>query len=196
MLDRDVDLVTVTDLKQYDYCARVLFYEYCLPDFRPRTYKMDAGVRAHERERKLEARRTLSRFGLVEGEREFDVRLYSNSLHLHGIVDEVIVTSAGQTVYPVDYKLAKQVSHHYRLQLTAYAVMLEEMRGIEVSAGFLYLIPLRKAEKVTITPALREKLQTAVAQVRAIILHEHMPPPTKQRGKCINCEFRRVCNDV
>ena len=31
----DIWLLRVTDLKQYEYCPRVVFYEYCLPGVRP-----------------------------------------------------------------------------------------------------------------------------------------------------------------
>ncbi len=195
MLDREADLLTVTDLKQYDFCARVFFYEHCLPQFRPRTYKMDAGLEAHERESKLETRRTLGRFGLSEGKRLFDVRLQSSKLNIHGTIDEVIVASPSE-VYPVDYKLARQTSHHYRLQLTAYALMLEEMYETEVNLGYLYLIPARRVEKISITTSLRAQLHNAIQEMRNIILYEHMPPATKQHRKCVSCEFRRICNDV
>ena len=36
----------VTDLKQYFYCPRVVYYAYCLPQVRPVTAKMEAGIEA------------------------------------------------------------------------------------------------------------------------------------------------------
>ena len=47
---------TVTDLKQYFYCPRVVYYTYCLPLLRPTTYKMEAGAVAHEEVGDLERR--------------------------------------------------------------------------------------------------------------------------------------------
>lgn len=196
MLDRDAQLLTVTDLKQYDFCARVLFYERCLPHFRPRTYKMDAGRDAHEHESKLAARRTLSKFGLASGERQFDVRLTSNLLSLNGIIDEVIVTESPIAAYPVEYKLAKKIGHHNRLQLAVYALMIEENWQIEVSTGYIYLILSRQVEPVAIDSKLRDETYQVLGEIRAIIEQEWMPPPTQQRKKCLDCEFRRVCNDV
>ena len=34
----------VTDLKQYAYCPRVVYYTYCLPLLRPMTFKMERGI--------------------------------------------------------------------------------------------------------------------------------------------------------
>ncbi|NIO72733.1 MAG: hypothetical protein GTN71_27865, partial [Anaerolineae bacterium] len=51
----------VTDLKQYTYCPRVVFFAYCLPLIRPMTYKMEAGIAAHEKAEEQEQRRSLRR---------------------------------------------------------------------------------------------------------------------------------------
>ena len=49
----------VIDLKQYEYCPRIVYYEYCLPGVRPTTYKMAAGIAAQDRVNTLEERRGL-----------------------------------------------------------------------------------------------------------------------------------------
>ncbi|RLC59491.1 MAG: CRISPR-associated protein Cas4, partial [Chloroflexota bacterium] len=82
-------IFTVTDLKQYAYCPRVVFYTYCLPLLRPTTFKMEAGIAAHEKAREQERRRTLSAYGLVEGKRHFDIWVESPILGLRGRVDLV-----------------------------------------------------------------------------------------------------------
>lgn len=194
MLD-DLPLFTVTDLKQFTYCSRVVFYEQCLPRVRPRTYKMDAGRDTHDVEAKRAARRNLSQYGEVAGERYFDVVLTSAHLGLTGIVDEVVRTADG-TWFPVDYKLAKQASPHYRVQLTAYALMLEEAESVAVEKGFIYLIPLRKMVAVPITAQLRERVLTLLTHMREMVIHELMPAPAVNPNYCASCEFRRFCNDV
>jgi CRISPR-associated exonuclease Cas4 len=186
---------TVTDLKQYGFCARVVYYERCLPHVRPRTYKMDAGRDLHEDEPQRAIRRTLSRYEVVEGERFFNVALRSENLSLTGIVDEVVRASSGE-VFPVDYKLAKQVSAHYRLQLAAYALLLEEVEQIAISHGFVYLIPKRRLVKVSISPKLRAEVIDILTQLRKLVDHERMPSPTANSRFCTACEFRRFCNDV
>ena len=37
----------VTDLKQYAYCPRIVYYTYIMPSVRPKTFKMDEGKAAH-----------------------------------------------------------------------------------------------------------------------------------------------------
>jgi len=186
----------VTDLKQWAYCPRILYYAQCLPDVRPVTYKMEAGVEAGRAEEGREERRSLRAYGLAEGEREFNVKVGSETWGLRGEVDMVITLAATGEVIPVDYKLSKIPGEHFQLQLAAYALLLEEMRGCAVRRGFLYFIPLRKVEAVTIDHRLRRKLILALEDMREILASENMPPPTPQLRKCVACEFRHFCNDV
>jgi CRISPR-associated exonuclease Cas4 len=188
----------VTDLKQYVYCPRVLYFHSCLPRVRPTTYKMEASIEAHETAQELERRRSLRAYGLKEGARHTNVWLASERLGMRGEVDLVIETGAGgeREAIPVDYKLSTKVADHFRLQLTAYAVMLEDEWGMRVRRGFLYLIPLRRAKEVIVTARLRSSLDKALDVMNAGLLKETMPPPARQRAKCVACEFRRFCNDV
>jgi CRISPR-associated exonuclease Cas4 len=194
-------IFTVTDLKQYAYCARVVFYTYCLPLLRPTTYKMEAGIVAHEKARERERRRTLSAYGLAAGERHFDVPLASQTLGLRGRIDLVIAMEAGaggaRELIPVEYKqTTRRPGPHFRRQLAAYGMMLEEAWGGSVERGFVYSLVKRKAEEVAITARLRREVQEAVAAMREMVEQEAMPEPPRSRRPCVSCEFRRFCNDV
>lgn len=196
MLDDDLTMpIRVTDLKQWVYCPRVFYYHACLPDVRPVTYKMQAGVEAGRSEEGREERRSLRAYGLTEGEREFNVPVRSARLGLRGEVDMVITTGEGEVI-PVDYKLSRIPGPHFQLQVTAYGLLLEEMRGVTVRCGFLYSILERRAEVVKIDERLRQKLLAALAEMRRVMEREEMPPPTTNLRKCVACEFRRFCNDV
>jgi len=184
----------VTDLKQWVYCPRILYYQLCLPDVRPVTYKMEHGVEAGQAEEGREERRSLRSYGLSEGEREFNVPLVSERLGLRGEADLVITTA--EEVIPVDYKFSAIDGPHFKMQLAAYGLLLEETRGARVRQGFLYLIPERRAERVPIDERLRAKTLAALEAMRRMLDTEKMPAPTPQLRKCVACEFRRFCNDV
>lgn len=194
MLDNSHSL-TVTDLKQFSYCARVIFYERCLPHIRPRTYKMDAGREAHEDEEKRAVRRTLSKYEVEEGERFFNIKLASPTLQLTGSLDEVVRTADGE-IFPVDYKLAKKVSTNHRLQLAAYGLLLEDAEKIIVSRGFVYLILTRQMVEIPLTDELKQQVRNSLEAMQTMITAELMPPPVSMPSRCMGCEFRRFCNDV
>ncbi|MCB9136569.1 MAG: CRISPR-associated protein Cas4 [Anaerolineales bacterium] len=190
----------VTDLKQWVYCPRILFYHLCLPDVRPVTYKMEAGVEAGKGEEGREARRSLRAYGIKRGERAFGLSLSSHKLGLRATLDMVIWPDGDREIIPVDYKLSnktgRQAGEHFKLQLAAYALMLEETYQLPVKRGFLYYIPLRKAEVVPIHARLRAKLHDTLAAMKTMSVTERMPMPTPIRTRCVACEFRRFCNDV
>lgn len=194
MLDDDDLLFTIADLKQYIYCPRIFYYQACLPDIRPITHNMRAGMDAHEVERKRAERRSVAMYGIDTGERHFDVPVRSTRLWLTGKIDEVVDT--GSELIPVDYKLAEKAGYHFKVQLAAYALLLEEARAVSVRRGFLYLIPRHRYEEVTMEPKLRRTVQRALDDMRDILLSERMPPHTDWRQRCPDCEFRRFCNDV
>jgi len=191
----------VSDLKQYFFCPRIVYYHTCLPAVRPTTFKMQMGTESGQSERQREERRSLRAYGLRTGERSFDLNLTSARLGLRGRLDMAIRTddNAHGTLeaIPVDYKLTPgRTVKHFVLQVTAYAMLLEEAWNLPVHRGFLYLIPARRAREIAVTEELRSQVRTAVDAMTDIAIREAMPPAPRRRGKCQICEFRRFCNDV
>lgn len=193
-------LFEVTDLKQWTYCPRVVYYRYCLPEIRPVTALMRAGIAGHADESEREERRSLRAYGLVAGERAFDLPLWSSRLGLRGRLDLAIAVpdrASGAEAIVVEYKDSEAVDRpHFRLQLATYALLLEEAWGLPVRRGFLYSIPRRSAAAVAISPALRRKVTETIAALRATVAGERMPAAPASRRPCVSCEFRRFCNDV
>lgn len=191
----------VTDLKQWRYCPRIVWYHYCLPQIRPVTDLMRHGIAQHEAEEGREERRSLRTYGLSSGERSFDLALQSEKLGLRGRLDLAIATpdrqAAGAEAIVVEYKDSEHAAgKHFKLQLAAYALLLEEQWGLPVKLGYIYQIPLRRAEKVPISAALRRSVSESISAIQRAIQGEAMPEPPASRSRCVSCEFRRFCNDV
>src|SRR3972149_5859400 len=185
----------VTDLKQWVYCPRILYFQLRRQDVRAVTHKMEYGVAAGQAEEGREERRSLRAYGVTDGAREFNVLLSSERLGLRGEADMVITAPDGEVI-PVDYKFSKIDGPHFQLQVAAYALLLEDMRQCTVRRGFLYLIPFRRAEAVPIDKRLRAKLALALSEMRQGLESEEMPVPAGNLRKCVACEFRRFCTDV
>jgi CRISPR-associated exonuclease Cas4 len=185
----------VEDIKQYSYCPRIVFYRWCMPGVRPRTFSMDAGHDDHIEARRNARRRTYAQMGLESGKREFDVDIVDTLLNLHGRLDEVITTESG-AILPVEYKASEKLTENHRLQVVAYALLLEESHRVEISQAYVYLIPLRKARKITIKPEEKYRLRMLLNEMSAMVARENMPDPTDVWSRCQGCEFRRFCNDV
>lgn len=185
----------VVDLKQWFACRRIVYYHHVLPAVRPTTYSMEAGIAAHDEVRPLEKRRTLHAYGVPDGERHFDVRLYTPELGLSGLVDMVI--ERDDELIPVDFKDSLNVkARHFRLQVVAYGMMLEHLWERPVNRGFVYSLPARQAREVTLTSRMRSTVKRAVTEMQETVRHARFPAPPSSQRLCVTCEFRRFCNDV
>ena len=87
---RTADLIPVTDLKQWAYCQRVVYYHRVMPGVGKATFKMKEAVAAQDLVESLEMRRGLQAYGLVGAERLFGVWLSSAGLGLSGKTDLVL----------------------------------------------------------------------------------------------------------
>ena len=187
--------IRVSDIKQYFYCPRVVYHTYYTPVARPTTHPMQIGAVQHEVLSVLERRRTLSRYGLEAGSRHFHISLHAVGLGLSGVLDLLIETEDG--AFPIEFKDTPQrLNLNAKYQLTAYALMVEECLGQSVFQGFIYRIPTGRITTVPISETLRRRTLDAIKQIRRMLSDEWLPPPTPQRGKCVECEFRRFCADV
>lgn len=190
--------LTVSDLRQYEYCERIVYFTHCagLSRRRPTTYKMQEGRLEHERVTELEERRSLKTYGLTEGERHFEVALTSSKLGLNGLLDMVVVSK--DEIIPVEYKnsFSSKVGPNHRIQLAAYALMLEEKWQLPVRRAFVHFIPLRQSCGVKLDVALKAKVPARLDALRQMIRHEALPDATKARERCTDCEFRNFCPDV
>ena len=187
--------LAVSDVRQHVYCPRIPFYRLGarLPH-RFVTAAMHEGILEHERTEALEQRRTLRAYGLTDGERAFDVRLRSERLALGGRVDMVIRRAS--EVIPVEFKNTRAgLGLHHKYQLAGYALLAEEQYALPARRAFVYFIPLKRAQEVELTPAVRAYTKRVLNEIRASVARERMPPGTRMLERCRVCEFLPYCND-
>lgn len=185
----------VSDIRQYIYCPRVVYFNYVLPVPRRRTVKMDAGRDAHIDFADLEKRRTLAKYKLTEGERRFHVPLSSSRLGLTGVLDMLIVSPAGQ--FPVEFKnTSGGMGLHHKYQLVAYAMMAEASMAQPVRMGFVYVIPTKKVFSVQVHQGARIHVLRVLGAMRNMVSSQKMPAVIRSQSRCRDCEFKNYCRGV
>lgn len=188
-------LVTPTELRQWHYCPRVVFFERCTPVRRRETVLMSHGRERHTEELRKERRRTLSRYDLAEGERRYDLRLTNTALGLTGELDLLVV--CGAQAHPVEFKHSpRPPDPGHKLQLCAYGLLVEAELGLHCPHGLWHSSRTRQTHTVVFDTRLRNRTLRAIAEVRAFIQAERCPAPTGQRAKCLECELRNFCRDT
>jgi len=185
----------VSDVRQYVYCPRIIYYNYVIPVPRHKTVKMESGQASHQDFAEMEKRRTLAKYGLDSGRREFSVYLESPRLGLSGILDMLISTDQG--IYPVEFKnTSGGMGLHHKYQLAAYAMLVECLRRRPVRQGFVYVLPVKRAFTVVVDDAVRQHTKRILSSMRNLVQRGLIPPRTRSGGRCRDCEFRNYCGDA
>ncbi|MEW6244906.1 MAG: CRISPR-associated protein Cas4 [Bacillota bacterium] len=185
----------VSDIRQFLYCPRIIYYNYVAPVPRISTYKMQSGFHRHAHTEILERRRTLRRYGVDTGTRYFKHSLYSERLDLSGTLDLLIETKWG--LFPVEFKdtVSRSLSSH-RYQLVAYALLVEEGFKATVKRGFLYYLQSEFIQEVFLTPEVRDYTKKICSRMRKMVVEQRFPTERVKPSKCRDCEFRNYCKDV
>jgi CRISPR-associated exonuclease Cas4 len=190
-----MDAIAVTDLKQWAYCERIVYYHRVMPAVGKTSFKMREAVQAQDLIESLEMRRTMDRYGLAGAQRCFNVWLRDEELGLSGKAD--LILEAQDLVAVVDFKLTSgEIGDNHRMQLSAYALLAERVYQRPCPMAFLLRIPDSKIFAVEITGPMRAGVTAATGAIHAMADKQTFPPPTLVRGKCVECEYANYCADI
>lgn len=190
---KTVNKISVNLIRQWCYCPRVVYYMELndITIHRPAWVKQ--GEDFHKKERQLWKRRNLSRFNLDEGKIYHNLLLKSEKLPFHGIVDMAIESS--DAVYAIEFKLStKSAKRKDWLQLTAYAMLLEEKFSKPSRFGFL----TGKGNvlyKIKIDKQKRQEVLEIVNKINDMLEKGVKPDSSATAVQCCACEYINFCND-
>jgi CRISPR-associated exonuclease Cas4 len=189
------DLIPVTDLKQWAYCQRIVFYHRVMPAVGKPTFKMREAIAAQDLIESLEMRRGLHAYGLESAQRRFGVWLKNEALGLSAKTD--LILEMPDRLAVVDFKLtAGEAGDNHRMQLAGYSLLAEAVYRRPAPVAFLFRIPDNRVFPIDITPDLRKAVTDSISAIRLMGDQQLCPPPTPVRGRCLECEFANYCADV
>lgn len=187
--------LNVTDIKQFIYCPRIIYFTYCQPVNKKSTFKMEFGSEQHDIVDLLEKRRTLKRYGLESGEKLFKQKVYSKKLGLSGKLDMLVKTE--NDLIPIEMKYTEnQPGLNHKYQLAAYMLVLEDVYNQGVRGGIIHLIPSKDSFYYKNTDTLRNKIKEIIDSIREMINKERFPEAQTGWQKCRDCEYKNYCGDV
>lgn len=191
-------MITVSDVKQYLYCPRIIYFDHVLHVPKPSDQKLMTGKELHDTITAREKRRKGALFydpELDRAQKMFRVALESSSLGLRGILDYLFKTD--REYIPVDYKFGSShngaafLNHKY--QLAAYSLLVEDCFKTIVRRSFVHYSKERINVRVDLSDELRLRTMKVIRQTAEIIDEEREPAGTKDLGRCIDCEYKRYC---
>jgi len=194
-------MVTVSDVKQYIYCPRIIYFDHVIHVPKPPDLKLAVGKEEHEDITKKERRRKGAIFYdpfLDEAEKLFKVDLESKALNLRGVLDYLI--RSGREYVPVDYKFGfskKGAAHlNHKYQLAAYALLVEDNFDTIVRRGYIHYSKDRINARIDFTDEVRDHTLKVISEIGKIVEEEIEPEGTRTKARCKDCEYSRYCENV
>ena len=195
--------VSVTDIKHYVYCPRLIYFDKVLhatPIFG--SQQVDS-KELHEDYIKRELRRkdaVYYSFEFVGAEKLLFTSLGSGVLGLQGSVDCVIKTAKEEYI-TVEYKNMSSDKHKvcmdHKYQLVGYALLVEENFGTIVRRGFVNYIPEALILQLEITPTMKSYVKRVLGHIKRIIKEEELPPIRVAKEKCTGgCGHKQTCQQL
>jgi CRISPR-associated protein Cas1 len=181
------DTVRVSALHALAYCPRLFYLEEV-----EELYTQDAAVFA--------GRRLHAELEKQEDEDWEELFLESEELGLRGRVD-ALRTRDGQTI-PYEHKRGRchrgeknqpQAWESDKLQILAYAYLIESAWGIPISEGRIRYHADNVLVHVPLTDEGRAAVRKAIQQARTLRTSTHRPPVTDNERMCARCSLAPVC---
>lgn len=189
------EMLQVSDITQYFYCPRKVYFIKTLGLRIPARHKMNAGKDEHKREhRRIKERKSIYGFPREEVKDVLHrVPVEDPKHHLHGRVDTVVILK-NDKIIPVDVKYSsfRNVRRNWKKQLTAYALLLETKFEKEVKRGIIYLPQRREQLEVEISQEDKKHIKKDIRKIIKTIASEKMPP-VRRGKKCNYCEMKKFC---
>lgn len=191
--------ITLTDIKNWVYCPRIVYYNRVLRVKPLIGSVQEAGKKIH----KEEIARILRRKGIEKWERkiyvlkEREVELYSQRLRLKGIIDLIVMNEYGE-IFPVEVKYMKsnkgRIWLDHKLQLTAQAMLIEEKYRKPVKRAYIIYYVEQKTLKTRITKRDKELIERIIRKILNIIEKEEEPKTRTPKSKCTGgCGYAWIC---
>ena len=122
-----------------------------------------------------------------------EIRLESPAYGLRGRVDRILVSRKDNSIIPFELKSREErIFHSDEIQLTAYAMLLEDHYKILIPKGIVEVG--NKRQEVQITSKMKDEVLSLANEIRNLQNPQAIIPPIQSNfNKCQNCEFKEAC---
>ena len=122
-----------------------------------------------------------------------EVRLESPAYGLRGRVDRILISRKDNSIIPFELKSREdRIFRSDELQLTAYAMLLEDYYKTSISRGIVEVGNNKK--EINITEQDKNEVLKIAEEIRNLSSENSIVPPIQSNfNKCRSCEFKEEC---
>ncbi|MGC9069030.1 MAG: CRISPR-associated protein Cas4 [Thermoprotei archaeon] len=188
-----IKYISPTDVKEYAFCPRLVYYKNVLHIYERMTEAMELGKEIHKEEPITHLIPLFKVMKILK-----DVELTSKQLKLTGKIDYILVTKFNEYI-PVDMKYAdlhhQNAQKHHKMQLVAYSLLIEEAYKTTVKRAVIYYGRARKTITILITDALKKQTKEIIKNIYQM-LETNKEPVVLYEPKCKSCNYLKYCKPI
>ncbi len=126
-----------------------------------------------------------------------EMKIESGVLGLRGVIDQIRIYD--ERIVPVEIKTGKcpkeGVWPSHKIQLIAYALLLEEELKLKVNEGWVYYIDEKEKRQIPINPFMKLEIVELIKKAKETITSDTIPGFEKNQNKCVACGLKEICYD-
>ncbi|NMC61037.1 MAG: CRISPR-associated protein Cas4 [Candidatus Methanofastidiosa archaeon] len=126
--------------------------------------------------------------------KEMEYLISSKELHLVGKIDKLEEDSEGN-LFPVELKtglFSNGIKKHEKLQVAAYALLLEKEKGVRIPVGFIDYYQVKQRLPLLITEEDKKKVLEILSKVK-LLFDEQIEPKKERKNLCLKCGYKEFC---
>ena len=126
--------------------------------------------------------------------KDMEYSIFSNELGLSGKIDKLEEDSEGN-LFPVELKtglFSNGIRKHEKLQVSAYALLLEKERGIKIPVGFLEYYQIKQRIPFLIKDEDKKEVLDILSKVKELLEGEKEPRKDR-KNFCKRCGYNEFC---
>lgn len=126
--------------------------------------------------------------------KDMEYSVSSNELGLRGKIDKLEEDSEGN-LFPIELKtglFSNGIRRHEKLQVSAYALLLEKEKGIKVELGFLEYYQVKQRIPFLIKDEDKKEVLVILEKVKGL-LEEEKEPRKERKNICDRCGYKEFC---
>jgi len=126
---------------------------------------------------------------------ESEFWISSEKLQLKGVIDQL--QKYENNFIPIELKTGKLPQQgiwpSHRIQLAAYALLLEDKFGMRVKEGFVHYLDYGQKKQLVMNPFLRQEVIDLTKKVIALLKSKELPDFCLNKNKCNSCGLKDIC---
>lgn len=188
------NFLTATDLMNYLYDPRIIYFVYVLKIPQATTFKELKGREKYEEFRQKSNRNKIIK-RLPYLPKTYNIFLQSEKWGFATKIDCVAIDGSKNEAYPIQAKYSFKPRILYRsqkFQIIMEAMLIEEKFGYRVPFGFVKFLKSGDFVKVWITERLKQELLQIFSKIESIIKEEKLPKPTPHKKKIIDSCYKNI----